>query len=64
MRAQTPNCGEVLPIALVITGLTISSSLAVERWGMIAFMLILAAMVATVFGLVATGWMRRNGEGT
>jgi hypothetical protein len=29
----------------------------------LAFVLILAAMVAAVFGLAAMGWMRRKGEG-
>jgi hypothetical protein len=44
--------------------LTVLSSLAVERWGAIAFVLILAAMVAALIGLVATGWLRRKGERT
>ncbi len=50
----------MLAIALAIGGLRILAPLAVERWGVIAFVLILAAMVAAAFGLAATEWVRRK----
>ena len=62
-RTQTLSCAVVVALALGFTVLSRLASLAVERWGAIAFVLILVAMVAAAFGLVATGWVRRKGEG-
>ncbi len=59
-RTQTPSCGELLAIAFAIGGLRILAPLAVERWGAIAFVLILVAMVAASFGLATTEWVRRK----
>ena len=59
-RMQTLNWGELLAIALAIGGLRILAPLAVERWGVTAFALILVAMVAASFGLAATEWVRRR----
>ena len=61
-RAPTLGWGEAIGLAFAITGVTILSSLAVGRWGLNAFALILAALVAMSFGLVATGWARRKVE--
>ena len=61
-RTQGLSWREAIALALAITGVTLLSSLAVERWGLIAFALILAALVVTSFGLVATGWVRRKLE--
>ncbi len=63
-QAQTPSCAVVIALALAFAALTRLSSLAVERWGAIAFVLILAALMAASFGLVSAGWARRKGEGT
>jgi ABC-type multidrug transport system permease subunit len=48
----------------MVATLTVLSSLAVERWGMIAFVLILVAMVVASFGLATTEWLRRRAENT
>ncbi len=63
-RTQAPSCGELLAIVLGFGGLRILASLAVERWGSIAFGLILVAMVAASFGLAATEWGRRKVQDT
>ncbi len=63
-RTQTLSCGELLTICLMVATLTVLSSLAVERWGMIAFVLILVAMVVASFGLATTEWLRRRAENT
>jgi len=59
-RMQTLSWGELLAIAFAFGGLRILAPLAVERWGVIAFVLILVAMVAASFGLAATEWVRRK----
>ena len=59
-RIQTPSCGGVLAIGFAFGGLRILAPLAVERWGVIAFVLILVAMVAASFGLATTEWVRRK----
>ena len=63
-RTQGLGCGAVVAFGVGVVVLSELASLAVGRWGVIAFALILAAMVAAVFGLVAKGWMRRKGEDT
>lgn len=63
-RAQTPSCGVVFVLGMGFSILGGFWSLAIERWEVIAFALVLAVMVAAAFGLVATGWLRRKGEGT
>ena len=59
-RMQTLSWGELLAIAFAFGGLRILAPRAVERWGVIAFVLILVAMVAASFGLAATEWVRRK----
>ena len=59
-RTQTPSCGELLAIAFALGGVRIVAPLAVERWGVIAFALILVAMVAASFALATTEWVRRK----
>ena len=63
-RTQTLSCGELLTICLAFAVLSLLASLAVERWGMIAFVLILVAMVVASFGLATTEWLRRRAENT
>ena len=50
----------MLAIAFALGGVRIVAPLAVERWGVIAFALILAAMVAASFGMAMTEWVRRK----
>ena len=61
-RPQASSRGVVYAFGLVGSALAVLSSVAVEQWGAIAFVLILAAMVVVASGLVATGWMRRMRE--
>ena len=62
-RQPLSSCGEVIAYGLLAGTSMVLSSLAVERWGVIAFALILVVMVVAAFGLVAMGWVRRGREG-
>ena len=59
-RMQTLNWGGLLAIAFALGGVRIVAPLAVERWGVIAFALILVAMVMASFGMAMTEWVRRR----
>ena len=59
-RALTPSCGAMVAFGVGVVVLSALASLAVGRWGVIAFVLILVAMVAASFGLAATKWVRRK----
>ena len=61
-RKRASSRGVVYAFSLMGSALAALSSLAVRRWGAIAFALIVAVMVMVASGLVATGRMRRMGE--
>ena len=52
----------MLALAFAFGGLRIVAPLAVERWGVIAFALILVAMVMASFGMAMTEWIRRRAQ--
>ncbi len=51
-RTRRPSCGVTIGFSLAFGFLTTLAVLAVERWGVIAFALILAAILAASFGLL------------
>ncbi|MDP9351791.1 MAG: hypothetical protein M3P51_09675 [Chloroflexota bacterium] len=51
-RTRRPSCGVAIGLSLAFGFLTTLAVVAVEWWGVIAFVLILAAILAASFGLL------------